>query len=209
MNDPLPAGLVFLSCLTGQGTCVGPPPGEGGTVTARLGRLDVNAIATIEIVVRVVAPGASRLTNAATFTAPVADPTPISTSMFSTSVTGSTDLSATMTGPPAAALGDRVTYAVTVANAGPDDAPYVVLENPAPPYGAAFVSCQTSQGFCGFSPPTSVALGAIGARGVGDGDVRLRGARDRWARLEPRHRRPRRVRSESSTTTFPQTTQPA
>ncbi len=64
-SDPLPAGTTFVSCAASQGTCVGPPVGSGGTVTAALGTVLAGGTATLSIQVQ--APGsAGFLTNVVT-----------------------------------------------------------------------------------------------------------------------------------------------
>jgi uncharacterized repeat protein (TIGR01451 family) len=53
VNDALPAGTVFASGKTTQGTCLTPAPGTTGAVTCDLGTLNSGASATITLVVNV------------------------------------------------------------------------------------------------------------------------------------------------------------
>ena len=41
VTDPLPASTTFVSCATTVGTCTGPAPASGGTVTADLGTMEI------------------------------------------------------------------------------------------------------------------------------------------------------------------------
>jgi hypothetical protein len=74
MTDALPAGTVFLSSKTAQGTCLTPATGATGTVTCNLGTLNNGAAATITLVVTVRAPGGSTVVNTASAIAGAADP---------------------------------------------------------------------------------------------------------------------------------------
>lgn len=75
ITDPLPAGSTFISCATTLGTCSGPAPGGGGTVTASLGTMAVGATETVTIVVNVTA-SSGNLVNTATATSSTPDPDP-------------------------------------------------------------------------------------------------------------------------------------
>ena len=65
MTDALPAGTVFVSSKTTQGTCLTPATGATGTVTCNLGTLNNGAAATMTLVVTVRAPGGSTVVNTA------------------------------------------------------------------------------------------------------------------------------------------------
>jgi uncharacterized repeat protein (TIGR01451 family) len=74
VSDALPAGTVFASAATSQGTIATPPVGSNGTVTINLGSLANSVNATVSIVVTVNASAAgSTLTNTATVTATTQD----------------------------------------------------------------------------------------------------------------------------------------
>jgi uncharacterized repeat protein (TIGR01451 family) len=75
VDDPLPAGLIFVSCVASQGTCNGPPVGTGGTVSTALGTLAAGASATITILVHVTAVSGT-LFNSATIRSASSDPNP-------------------------------------------------------------------------------------------------------------------------------------
>lgn len=75
LTDPLPAGTTFVSCSAVPGSCLGPPVGTNGTVTADLGTLGVGATARVTIVVKVTA-GNGALVNTATGSSTTPDPDP-------------------------------------------------------------------------------------------------------------------------------------
>jgi len=74
MSDALPAGTVFRSGKTTQGTCMTPAADTRGTVTCNLGTLNSGAAATITLVVTVHLPGGSTLVNTASAIAGASDP---------------------------------------------------------------------------------------------------------------------------------------
>jgi uncharacterized repeat protein (TIGR01451 family) len=75
LMDWLPPATQFQSISPAAG-CTTPPVGSTGVVTCSLATLDAFATATYQIVVRVVAPGASTLTNSASVGSATADPNP-------------------------------------------------------------------------------------------------------------------------------------
>jgi hypothetical protein len=75
LDDPLPAGTTFVSCLAVPGTCTGPAPGSSGTVSGAFGTLGVGESATLSIVVNVTA-ASGNLVNTATATSSTPDPDP-------------------------------------------------------------------------------------------------------------------------------------
>ena len=76
VNDSIPSGTTFASCVSSQGFCSGPAPGTNGPVTANLGVMASGANATITLVVNVTAPAGSTLTNTAVASSAVTDPNP-------------------------------------------------------------------------------------------------------------------------------------
>jgi uncharacterized repeat protein (TIGR01451 family) len=76
MNDAIPSGTTFTSCVSSQGTCSGPAVGTNGTVTANLGSIASGGTATVTLVVNVTAPAGTMLTNTAVASSPVVDPNP-------------------------------------------------------------------------------------------------------------------------------------
>ena len=96
VDDPLPAGSTFVSCTTTVGTCTGPAPGVGGTVTASLGTMALGASETVTIVVNVTA-SAGTLVNTATATSSTPDPNPGNNTSTAVTTVGS---SIPMLSPP-------------------------------------------------------------------------------------------------------------
>ena len=68
--------------------------------------------------------------------------------------------------------GETLTYTITVANQGPDDAKGVVLTNPRPP-GAGFLSAAASQGQCQGSAIVSCALGDLPPGGLATIEIQV------------------------------------
>ncbi|HYE16327.1 MAG TPA: carboxypeptidase regulatory-like domain-containing protein [Pyrinomonadaceae bacterium] len=66
LTDALPAGMTFVSATTSRGTLSTPAVGSGGTVTADLGSMGLNATATVTVTVAVTTHG--KFTNTATVT---------------------------------------------------------------------------------------------------------------------------------------------
>jgi uncharacterized repeat protein (TIGR01451 family) len=84
MNDPLPTGTTFVSCVSSLGTCSGPNP-----VTMSLpGNLGPGGSVTVTIVLNVTAGGGSVISNTATATSATADPSPANNSDTETTTVG-------------------------------------------------------------------------------------------------------------------------
>jgi uncharacterized repeat protein (TIGR01451 family) len=105
VTDPLPSGTVFDSCASSQGTCTGPPVGQGGTVTFDLGTLAAGGTATASIRVQVTA-AFGQLVNTATVTTSSDDTNPDNNASTTTTLIGGAipTLSAKMLALLAAAL---------------------------------------------------------------------------------------------------------
>jgi uncharacterized repeat protein (TIGR01451 family) len=88
LNDPIPSGTTFVSCVSTLGTCTGPAVGTNGTVTANLGTLASGSTATVTIVVNVTAPAGTTLTNTAVVTSAVTDPNPANNSGTTSTTVG-------------------------------------------------------------------------------------------------------------------------
>lgn len=73
LTEQLPAESKFVSYKTSNGTCTAPAPGATGTLTCQLGSLPVGSTST-DVVVKVVAPGSTSVTNTATVTSTSNDP---------------------------------------------------------------------------------------------------------------------------------------
>ncbi len=141
--DTLPPGLAFVSAMPSQGTCM-----EAALmVTCDLGILANGASATIDIVVTTTAAG--MLTNTATVSTTSNDPDLSNNSDTETTVVNPvTDISITKTDDADPVdVGDNITYTVTVANNGPDNATGVSLMDTLPA-SVNFVSATPSQGMC-------------------------------------------------------------
>jgi uncharacterized repeat protein (TIGR01451 family) len=79
--DTLPAQSQFVSAQTSQGTCTTPAAGQTGTVVCSQGSLASGATSTVQIVVKVVAPKNSTVTNSASVTSTTTDPQPANNSV--------------------------------------------------------------------------------------------------------------------------------
>ena len=89
VSNTLPAGTVFESAATSQGTVTVPARGSNGVVSAALGVIGLGATATVSVVVRVTAAAGTALTDTATVTATTADSNSSNNSSTrKTSVTG-------------------------------------------------------------------------------------------------------------------------
>ena len=158
VNDPIPSGTTFATCVPSQGTCTGPAAGTNGTVTANLGDIASGVTATITITVNVTAAAGSTLTNTAVASSATTDPNPGNNSGTTTTQVTSpppaADLQLTKSGSPNPVLtGSSLTYTLTLNNLGPSTASTVQVSDPMPPQ-TTFVSCNPA---C-----TSPAVGANG-----------------------------------------------
>jgi uncharacterized repeat protein (TIGR01451 family) len=74
LNDPMPNGTNFVSVSRGPWTCAPLPVGSVGTLTCTLASLDLNATATLVLVVKTTAPGSVDIVNTATVSPATFDP---------------------------------------------------------------------------------------------------------------------------------------
>ncbi|GAA1398841.1 hypothetical protein ACFQZ4_30570 [Catellatospora coxensis] len=142
VRDTLPAGVSFVSVTSPSGTCTNGQPIARDLVCG-LGNLPNGATATITVVGLVapdVVPG-TRLFNEAVVSSATADRDNNDVrESVPTVVSASADLSVTKTDSPASVLaGNKLTYTLTAANAGPSDAQVTVLTDTLPA-GTAYVS---------------------------------------------------------------------
>jgi uncharacterized repeat protein (TIGR01451 family) len=162
VTDNLLAGVAFGSATPSQGSC----SQSAGTVTCSLGTVASAGTATVTIVVTPNSSGT--ITNSASVSASTTDPSSSNNSdtADTTVAAGSADLSITKAdSPDPATVGGRLTYALTVVNGGPDDAPDVNVSD-ALPSSVTFVSATPSQGSCSQSAGTvTCSLGAISNSG--------------------------------------------
>jgi uncharacterized repeat protein (TIGR01451 family) len=147
-NDPLPAGVTFVSAACGSesnGAVCGPVSATGNTVNGSVSTLPPTGSATITITTT--APNSAiTLMNTATVAAPAGttDPNPVNnTSTASTIVAqSSADLSVLKSGPKNATAGGNVTYSIAVTNHGPDTATNVTITDPVPA-GLTYISASS------------------------------------------------------------------
>lgn len=141
MTAPTPAGLTFVSatapCAGGFPCALGDIPPGGETAV------------TVRYLVPADYAGSDPVVHAAALESDASDPTPGDTTSRSATAVGrpaQADLSLAKTAPSVSAAGSTVTYRLTVANHGPDDALGVSLAESIPD-GLTFVSatapCQT------------------------------------------------------------------
>lgn len=137
-TDLLPAGLTFQSASASQGSYT---PGNGQW---NVGAVAVGAIATLTIRARFDGPG--QVTNVATVTSPLPDANPANNSSQLTVPSQVADLSLAKSVDAATPnVGDTVTFTLVAANAGPNTATGVEVEDRLPT-GLEFVSATASQG---------------------------------------------------------------
>ncbi|MGH9877053.1 MAG: DNRLRE domain-containing protein, partial [Nitrososphaerales archaeon] len=146
ITDILPAGTRFTTFSASQGTC----SETDNIVTCSLGAIPADDYATIAVVVTVKSDvQASSLTNYASVTSDTADldkDNNSATGMIN--VTRQSDLSITIAGSSEpVAVGQELTYNITVTNDGPSDAANVVATD-ALPKGATLLTTISSQGTC-------------------------------------------------------------
>ncbi|GIF87326.1 hypothetical protein Cch02nite_07700 [Catellatospora chokoriensis] len=142
VRDTLPAGVSFVSVTSPSGTCTNGQPIARDLVCG-LGNLPNGATATITVIGLVapdVVPG-TRLFNEAVVSSATADRDNNDVrESVPTVVSASADLSVTKTDSPASVLaGNKLTYTITAANAGPSDAQVTVLTDTLPA-GTTYVS---------------------------------------------------------------------
>ena len=169
LADTLPAGVIFDSATSSQGTC----GHSSGTVSCSLGTLAAAQNVTIEIKVRPQATGS--ITNQATLTSPTFDPDPSDNVAGSdTVVDPAADLFLQQfDSPDPVPAGQPITYTLTTYNAGPSSATGVQITDTLPA-GVEFESATSSQGSCTENAGTvSCALGTLapGAEETVDIDV--------------------------------------
>ncbi|RKE09798.1 putative repeat protein (TIGR01451 family) [Catellatospora citrea] len=167
VRDTLPAGVSFVSATSTSGTCTNGQPTARDLVCG-LGDLPKGGTATVTVVGLVasdVVPG-TRLFNEAVVSSATADKDNNDVrDSVPTDVTASADLSVTKTDSPASVLaGNKLTYTLTAANAGPSDAQVTVLTDTLPA-GTSYVSGVDGNDatVCTFVQPNQVicALGVL------------------------------------------------
>jgi uncharacterized repeat protein (TIGR01451 family) len=143
LNDPLPAGVSFVSVTPGSPTCSGTT-----TISCALGELASGASTSVDIVVKPTQPGA--LSNTATVSSGTVDPNFDNNTATATTTVVAADLSIAMTDSPydPAHVGQPLTYTITVTNLGPQTATGVSVRDTLPKstgFGSASASCTRSK----------------------------------------------------------------
>jgi len=140
-------GVVLTDTMLGDATLVSVTPSSGcvGSVCT-IGTLTAGASVVYDFTFEVDPDAAGMLENTASVASATNDPNGQNNSdAVTTAILANADLTVTKTGPPAAAAGSQVSYTVTIANIGPDDAESVTLSDPIPP-GMTFVSAMQDSG---------------------------------------------------------------
>ncbi|HWP45948.1 MAG TPA: FG-GAP-like repeat-containing protein [Candidatus Limnocylindrales bacterium] len=156
LTDILPVGVTLVSATPDQGSCTGVTP-----VSCALGTLNNGATATVTLVMN--APTATgTITNTATVASNEFDPNlSDNTTSQDTTVNPAADLMVTQSdSPDPVAVGNNVTYTITVTNNGPSVATGVTLTDTLPA-GVLFVSATLSSGNCNGTGPVICSLGTL------------------------------------------------
>ena len=139
LNDPLPAGMTFVSRNQNNGpafTCTDPGPGNNGTINCTIALLPAGSSANFTFVAHIApaTPQGTTFTNVVTVSSQTPDPNDENNS----SATGVTvpqpqaDLLVQKSGPSSAQADTDVSYSITVLNNGPDAADSVSLTDTLP-----------------------------------------------------------------------------
>ncbi len=160
IDDPLPAGLTFVSASPSAGTSYSPATGVW-----QVGTIPAGGEETLSIVAAV--PGPGSFTNvAAVSTSDQFDPDHTNDRGESTISTREADLAVTKTvSDPTPNVGDTITFTVTVSNLGPDSANNVQITDSFPVAGLQLLSGTPSQG----SFDTGTGVWTVGTIDVGAG----------------------------------------
>jgi uncharacterized repeat protein (TIGR01451 family) len=169
LDDPLPAGMIFVSFGQNTGTafsCTTPNPGDTtGTVQCTTATLAASSSATFTLVATIPAqtPPETSFTNTATVSTTTFDPNEennSSSASTSTPAPPQGDLGVSKNGPSFARPDTDVTYTIALTNAGPSAATTVSLTDTLPGTMTFVGITQTG------SPTFSCTTPAIGAGGT-------------------------------------------
>jgi uncharacterized repeat protein (TIGR01451 family) len=156
LDDPTPAGLVFVSASA---------PCEAGFPCA-LGDLTDGASVAVSVTFAVPADASGSIVNVGSVSSATLDPDLASNSSTVTtpidSASRSADLTVVKTGPASASPGAQLTFSIQVSNNGPDAAGNVVLDDPTPA-GLTFVGAST---LCASGFPCEIGTLANGASAI-------------------------------------------
>jgi uncharacterized repeat protein (TIGR01451 family) len=162
LTDTLPGGSTFVSLTQDTGpaaSCSTPFVGTGGTVTCTFAPFNNGTSAQFSLTITI--GGSGSVSNTAFFNSgDTGDPNPGNNSATATTtVSLSSDIAMTKSGPAVAAPGTDVSYTVTITNNGPSNAPNATLTD-AVPANTTFVSAAQNSG-----PVFSCATPAVGGTG--------------------------------------------
>ena len=148
VTDTLPGATTFVSLAAPAGwTCTTPAAGSGGTVTCEHPSLPAGSTESFGLVVHI--PPATvtgtEVLNIVGVSTTDYDPNSENDQATTSTIVASADLGVTVSGPVTATAGDSISYAITVINAGPDDANSVQLVDTLPA-GLKFVSLTQDAG---------------------------------------------------------------
>ncbi len=137
VDDPLPAGLTFVSAVPSQGTY------DAATGVWTVGSLANGTSQTLQIQVRVIS-ATPQANTASVGHSDQFDPVAANSSASAIATPQTADLAVVKTaGPGPFAVGQQITYTLTVTNHGPSDDPDVVLVDQLPA-GVTFVSASVA-----------------------------------------------------------------
>jgi uncharacterized repeat protein (TIGR01451 family) len=144
LTDTLPANTSFVSASASEGQV---PTQAAGVVTANLGTVAANSVATVLVTVVPSATSFPSVVNMVSVSSPTNDPNlGNNTSSLTTTVAANADLViTTVASPSTAQVGQPVTYTVTITNNGPSTAAGVVLTDTIDP-NLTFTSAASTQG---------------------------------------------------------------
>ena len=157
-SDTIPAGVAFVSVTTTQGSCTGT-----SAITCAIGTVAAGSVVTVTIAVRPPATAPDTIANTVTTSNSTPDPNPANnTSSAQTTLVRTANLSITKTATPAKlAVGQTLTYVMTVTNGGPAPATGVTLTDMLPA-GVTSPKVSSSQGSCALAGSTvTCALGDL------------------------------------------------
>ncbi|HEV2390904.1 MAG TPA: Calx-beta domain-containing protein [Verrucomicrobiae bacterium] len=160
--DTLPSPALFVSAAPSQGTA---RTNGNGTLTWNLGSLDMNATASLTLVIQPTA--AVDITNSATVSSvsPDLNPANNTASLAGTVAIPTADLAIGLVAAPSPVLPEQtLTYSITVSNLGPSTAPALTVSDFLPP-GVALVSASPAGYTLTGSTLTFTNLGDVGSGG--------------------------------------------